>query len=593
MKHFWHYYTVVKKYALAHKFISALVLVVVLGGGWYAYSKASTPPTQTRYVLGTVTRGTIVSSVSASGQISANNQLDVKAQVSGQITWVGVKAGDIVRPGQALVAIDSTDANRSYEDAKKSLAAAQLQYQKDSVQAPITYQQDQDALVTAQQNLATDYNDTFNLLSQTYLDLPTAVSGAQDALFGYDFDSHKTQWNMDYLLNLFNSNQDTTTAVAFKTQATADYTAANNAYTAALSAYQQLTRGSDPGTLEKQLQITITMTTQVAQALQDELNLYGAISNIAQTYNATLPSAFATVQSNTRAHLSVANSDLSSLLAQQKTITTTKQAITKAQQNITLDQVGNQDGANPINLQIEKNNLEKEAADVAQQGIDLGKYTVRAPFAGQVASVAAKVGDTANGAVASVVSAQLLAQMSLNEVDAAKVKLGDKATMTFDAIDSLTLTGKVVEIDPVGTVSQGVVSYTVKVALDAQDARIKPGMTVNADIQTGVVQDALMVPSSAVKTNATGSYVLVFDPPLTASSTPQGILSATAPVQVPVEVGISDDTNTQIVSGLSEGQQIVASTRSGTAVSAAASATSRTTGAAGARGGGNATFRAL
>ena len=71
----------------------------------------------------------------------------------------------------------------------------------------------------------------------------------------------------------------------------------------------------------------------------------------------------------------------------------------------------------------------------------------------------------------------------MNEVDAAKISVGNKTTLTFDATEDLTLTGKVAQIDTIGTVEQGVVSYKVKIAFDTQDERIKPGMTANASIQ--------------------------------------------------------------------------------------------------------------
>jgi HlyD family secretion protein len=74
----------------------------------------------------------------------------------------------------------------------------------------------------------------------------------------------------------------------------------------------------------------------------------------------------------------------------------------------------------------------------------------------------------------------------------------------------------------------------------------------------------LVVPSSAVKTNSTGSYVEMFDKPLVAvaSTTPGvvGTVSLVKPNQIPVEVGISDDTSTEITSGLQPGDQIVSRT---------------------------------
>src|SRR6185369_12071403 len=119
-----------------------------------------------------------------------------------------------------------------------------------------------------------------------------------------------------------------------------------------------------------------------------------------------------------------------------------------------------------------------------------------APFDGVIAKLSLQRGDQASAstAVATLVTKQQIAQISLNEVDAVNVKQDQKATMTFDAIDGLSMTGKVVEIDTIGTVSQGVVSYSAKVALDTQDDRIKPGMSVNVSIITDVAPDVLAVP---------------------------------------------------------------------------------------------------
>ncbi len=574
------WYGAARKYAAAHKVISTVAVVVLLGGGYFVYGRLTAPSTALLYVLGTVQKGTIVSAVSASGQVSAVNQISIQPKASGDIGWIGVVPGQVVHAGQALMSIDATTAQRAVDDAKKSLVAAQLQYQKDSAQAPINYQNDVDALATAKESLANDYNDAYNNLSNTYLDLPAVTVGAQNALYGYDFDSRKSQWNMDVLTNLFTTPDPS--MLAFKDKAKADYTASKTAYDASVAAYAQISRSGSTDALDQILSQSIDMTTAVAQALQSELNFFGSVSDLSKTNNVALPSAFSTLQSTTRAQLSTVNSDLSTLLTQRKTITTAKQTIATDENNIVLDQVGNQTGENPISLQIEKNNLEKQQQDLAQQEVDLANYTVVAPFAGTIATVDAKVGTVAgNASVATIITNQQVAQLSLNEVDAAKINLGDKATLTFDAIDALTLTGSVVQIDSVGTVSQGVVSYTVKIALAAEDSRIKPGMTVNANVQTAVRQDTLMVPSSAVKTQNGASYVLAFNPPLTASSSPQGVASATAPIQVPVTTGISDDTNVEIVSGLNEGQQIVTRTTTSAAATTAARTTTTTN-----RGGG-------
>jgi macrolide-specific efflux system membrane fusion protein len=112
-------------------------------------------------------------------------------------------------------------------------------------------------------------------------------------------------------------------------------------------------------------------------------------------------------------------------------------------------------------------------------------------------------------------------------------------------------------IDYSGTNSEGVVSYEVLVTPDTTNASVKGGMTVSVDLITAVAADVLAVPSSAVKTSSSGSYVQV--------------LENGQPTDVPVEVGLTADSYVEIVSGLTEGQEIIVST------TAAGSTTATTT----------------
>ena len=115
----------------------------------------------------------------------------------------------------------------------------------------------------------------------------------------------------------------------------------------------------------------------------------------------------------------------------------------------------------------------------------------------------------------------------------------------------------------IGTVSSGVVNYNVKISFDTSDERIKPGMTVSADITTETKENVLLVPGGAVKTLNNESFVQVFNPEIYLASGSQGIASGRTPEQKKVVVGASDDTNVEILSGLQEGEQIVTRTISG------------------------------
>jgi macrolide-specific efflux system membrane fusion protein len=164
-------------------------------------------------------------------------------------------------------------------------------------------------------------------------------------------------------------------------------------------------------------------------------------------------------------------------------------------------------------------------------------------------------GSSSSGSANVVISdlSSMEAQVAINEVDLPSVKLGQQATVTFDSISGLTITGVVDAIAPQGTSSSGVVTYQVDIALDVQNSKIKPGMTCSADIVTTQVKDVVLVVNTAVKSDTQGAYVMVVE--LDSAGKPAG-----QPTRQDVTTGASNDTKTQIVSGLKSGQTVVTST---------------------------------
>lgn len=211
-------------------------------------------------------------------------------------------------------------------------------------------------------------------------------------------------------------------------------------------------------------------------------------------------------------------------------------------------------------------------ADASNQQLDAAKRKVTSPIDGTVNEVNIKNGDDlsklSSGSSRSVPIiigdlGTMKAQVSVNEVDISNVSIGQKVTMTFSAIDGLTATGKVENMDSLGTLSSGVVTYNVTIGFDTLDSRIKPQMSVSANIITDTKQDVVMVPSGAVKTQNGNSYVEVLN-------------SGTTPSKVSVKTGISNDTDTEIISGLNAGDKVVTQTIAGTATASGSSSSAST-----------------
>jgi HlyD family secretion protein len=200
-------------------------------------------------------------------------------------------------------------------------------------------------------------------------------------------------------------------------------------------------------------------------------------------------------------------------------------------------------------------NIQSSLADLNYQREQAGKRNVTAPIDGTVNAVNIKNGDdlsklsSGSSRLVPIILGDLdtlKVQIEINEVDIPSVSIGQKATLTFDALPDFTATGKVEKMDSLGTITQGVVTYNITIEFDSLDPRIKPDMSVTAAITTDVKQDVVTVPNSAVKAQGGSNYVEVF--------------RGDSVVQVPVQVGASNDTDTEIISGINPGDEVVTQT---------------------------------
>jgi HlyD family secretion protein len=565
-----------------HKVVSAIIVLALVIGGYYSYKAYANRPQPTRYVLANVAKGSVIATVSGTGQISASNQLDVKAQASGNIVSVSVKQGDTVKTGQLLAVIDNTDALKSVRDAEANLKSAQISLQQLTAPADaLTLLQTQDAVTNAENSktaagdsLTKSYSDALNEVSNSFIDFPDVMSGLQSRIFGNDMS--KQQDNLDFMADTAKVYDDKSDV--FHDAALADYATARAAYDTNFLDYKNVSRTSDPATVENILNETYKTSQLISQAVQSTNNLIQFYEDRLTEHGLTPLPVANTFLSDLNGYIGKINGHLSNLLNYQSTIASDKQAISDADRTIAEKQASLaqlQSGATALEIQSAQLSVTQRQNALSDAQATLADYYVRAPFDGIIATLNANKGDSLSGGgtVATIITKQLSSEITLNEVDAVKVKIGDKATITFDAISGLTITGAVAQMDTLGTVSQGVVSYNVQIVFDTQDSRVRPGMSVTAAIIIDSRQDVLVVPSSAIKTANGASYVLTPDETVTdIGDSRTGVVLGKPPVQTSVVTGLSDSTNTEITSGLTENQVIVVKTVAPSASSAASSA---------------------
>jgi len=553
-----------KGLVLKHKIISIIVLILLVGFGFWVYKYFFSATTITKYVLTKAEKGTIVSSLSSSGQVSAFNTIDIKAKISGDVVYVGAKEGDVVGAGALIAKLDTTDAEKTIRDAESNLKSAQIALQKlkgDS--ALVTPQNKQDAIDT----LNEDYQSAYNTISNVFIDLPTIMTSLQNIIYGTNFDN--TQQNIDFYTN--NANTYDQNVSTFRSSLVKSYKTALDEYTKNFNDYKATTRYSDNKTIDSMLVETYNTAKDVAQAIKDTNNLIQFYIDTFARHNIKANPIADTQLSSVNSNGTKINSHIVNLLNIQNSIKKDKEAVS----------------GSDLDVRSQELSLEKSKNSLADAKSALADYYVYAPFDGVLATMDAKIGQSAPSPIATIITKTLVAEISFGETDIAKIKLGQKANLTFDAVSDLTITGKVSAIDAVGASTQGVVSYNVKVVLDIQDDRIKPGMSTTATIITDTKTDALYVPNSAVKTQQGIRYVLkvtdaVSDADLQNTS---GVILKNSPSKQTVETGVSDDSSTEIISGLNEGDIVVLSTVS-TSKTTTTNSSNTTNGGFGGGGGG-------
>jgi len=410
----------------------AAIIVVVLGG-YFLYSKSFGAKNQVQYITSTAEKGTLVSSVSASGNIIIDQSATVSPTISGTVTGLSVKVGDSVKEGDFLFKIENDQLGvsvakslASYKSAKNALKSAQLQRKQ----------------AVADLNDAKDKNKT---TSQT------------------------------------------------PSQSTSQNTGTDHNNTGATGTTTQPSTAQNPSTDD-------SVSAGQVKVLEEKVKLADSSINVAEE--------------NLNAALADYNNQKS--IAGERSVAAPISGIINEVNIKNGDDLGNLSSSNSSSMSS-SSSTSNNASGTNQSPIIIGDLET------------------------------LKAQVQVNEVDIPKVKAGQKATLKFDALENLSVTGKVEKIDALGTNTQGVVTYNVTIELTELDAKIKPGMSVSASIITKVNQDTITIPNSALKSDDNNGYYAQ-------------ILVGQTPQNRQLEIGAANNKETEILSGIDEGDKVITQT---------------------------------
>jgi multidrug efflux pump subunit AcrA (membrane-fusion protein) len=478
-----------------NRWLDAGLAIVVVVFAIAAYVVTG-PPKQAAAAVRTtpVTRGVVVSSVQASGNVQAGQSFSAGFQTSGTVTDIDVHVGDTVTKGEALAHLDPTIASANLASAQAGLTSAQAKLvQLEQIETPAQRAQDAAGLASAQQQVSVAQQGVTTARNNASIDasqLSQAVTTAQQKL-----------------------NTDTA-AKASANQISQDQTAltqAQNAQTNGVNKDQQaITQAND----------------QLAQS-QLQLN--------------------STVAGNNVKEQPPQQGDLASA---QGSVTQARAQLTQAEQTMgytTL--VSPADGVvSAINGLV--------GQTVSGSGISVSQGTTTASAGGGSGSSASSSssGSSSSSAFMTITNlSALTVKAGFAETDAAKLQLGQPAAISFNALPNTQAAGTVSQIDVNSTLVSNVVTYFATVAITEVPPNVKPGMTASVTVTVNRREGVLTLPSAAVRgSGSTGTVTVLTGKQQTARTVGVGLRGdTTTEITSGVNAGDTVVLPTSTLSGVS------------------------------------------
>jgi len=500
-------------------------------------SKGTDSASTTKSVEYTVQKGNISLTVTGTGNLAYSNTTDLAFEIAGTVESVSVEAGDSVTEGQELVKLDTSEWDKQVQTLEK-------------------------ALVAAQRNLTTQTNN-IERAERNITTKETAINTAERQVSSRELAVRQAELDVQSAQDNLSLIDDVKIAQDAIDEAQKEYDFAESMYQAALV---QTVANLDVDYWK----IQVTYYKQIIAAAEVKLAEILAGTNVNVT---------------TDVALQVEKSQLQ-IEQSKRALEDARIAVTDAQSAIEDAKLAVEDANTAMdNARLDKSDAEEAVAD-AQSTLDEARSlspVIKAPYTGFITRVNVSGGDEVfKGTVAMQIADpdQFQADIQVTEQDIFSVTLGGDAVVSVDALSNVNFPANITAIAPVATVSQGVVSYKVTVKLTslqpatgnqsaqssaigalptgtppapssagssssntASSISLKSGYTTTVEIiiqqQTGVI----IVPTKSITRQGQNSTIQV--------------VNGTATETRIVQTGMSDESNTEITSGLSEGEKIV------------------------------------
>ena len=501
------------------------ILALLLGTFIYRDVFVGSKNTGSSVNLYSIARRTVTASITGSGSVEPQAQSNVNFKLAVTLTEIDVHVGDHVSAGQRLAVIDSTSEQNAVDQANANLATAQANLQA--------------ALTPLTQNQITQLQNAVNNSQQTYSDTVAQVNltNSQDASqvaadqAQLSADQQTLSFNLTYqqdLQSLATAKANYQTALAtFSNDATCKGVAFANYSPQCVT---EFTAVSTAQTAVSLAQSKVNLDTAQVAADQSKLNVD---TNKQQTDSVngqrsvnSAAAALSSAQDNLKTQTESRPNQVASARA---AVSQAQAALQTAQQNLNYTAL-----VSPMDGEVNSIN------GVVGENVGPGAgVTPQAP--GTAAPLPTAAATNAFMVIGNVSGLEVIAPFA--ESDASRLAVNQDASVTFDAVPNLTISGRILAVASSATTTSGVVNYYATIALNQASKLLKQGMTANATVTVSKATNAIAVPNLAITHTAGQAYVYVY--------------SGGQQVQTPIETGVVGDQYTEVTGGLNDGERIV------------------------------------
>ena len=504
------------------------VIALAAAGGIYAYYQnetvaAAQEATEAIVQTATARRGEIVVSATGAGTVIAAKEISLSFATSGTLTELLVNVGDQVVAGDVLARVDDTDAQQALVSAQLQLTSAAMQTDATQTQTGISY-------------------DDISV-EQAQISLQTAQSALDDLL----------NWEMDA--------DEIALAEANLAAAQASYNAARGQEAASsnnitIQAYN--VQDAEEALVNAQEAYAVAWEPARDWELNDPRRADALEREREQTANAVAQAQQNLEIARLNYNSTVASTSSSSSVSAQGNLLSAQQALAAAQTGPTEDEIAAAQltvHQAELSLQTVLLNQESHQLSLAQAELNvvaaqatLDGTTLIAPMDGTVMSINYNVGETVSGAILVLADLeQPLLELYLDESDIGMAGVDYEVEVVFEAFPDDTFVGHIVQVDPQLVNEANVTAVRAIVQLDT-DSFAKPvtlpvGLSATVEVIGGRAANAVLVPIEALREITTGQYALF-------------VMTNGEPELRMVEVGLTDFTYAEILSGLEEGEVV-------------------------------------